>query len=264
MSKNAEDKKQSVGQSAGQQAFCFCLGELVDCIPGVVLDCNNKRTTKCPLLQEKERSEKPKDTKQSGADQKKPQGRKKEENSKKDNRAFCFCLGSQVDCLPGVVLDCNNKRTTECPLVLDVLSVSAENRNKVEDFKKKYKDKKQKNTGHKQAEAKKQKGEETDRKKKSSEKEENIKKENTPKKDNRAFCFCMGSQVDCLPGVVLDCNNKRTTKCPLVLDVLSVNANMNNQVDDLKKKYLNEEPSAVQKSGNSEKSNKKKKDNRAF
>ena len=32
-----------------KQAFCFCKGELVDCIPGRVQDCNMKNVSKCPL-----------------------------------------------------------------------------------------------------------------------------------------------------------------------------------------------------------------------
>ena len=39
------------------KAFCFCVGEIVDCIPGVVLDCNNKRTRRCPLLDEESKKD---------------------------------------------------------------------------------------------------------------------------------------------------------------------------------------------------------------
>ncbi|MCI8372419.1 MAG: hypothetical protein HFI75_08490 [Lachnospiraceae bacterium] len=176
------------------RAFCFCMGEQVDCLPGVVLDCNNKRTRKCPLLKEEE-GEREKGRKQDSEEHK--------IKEKKDNRAFCFCMGAQVDCLPGVVLDCNNKRTTECPLVKEVLVVNKDKEKQVTKLKNKYK--------------------------------KNVK--NNRKQDNRPFCFYMGSQVDCLPGVVLDCNNKRTTECPLVKEVLIENIEEEKKVKELKDKY---------------------------
>lgn len=185
---NDNDEKQD------NRAFCFCLGELVDCLPGVVLDCNNKRTRKCPLLTEEE-EEREKGRKQDSEDHK--------IKEKKDNRAFCFCMGAQVDCLPGVVLDCNNKRTTECPLVKEVLVVNKDKEKQVTKLKNKY--------------------------------NKNVK--NNRKQDNRPFCFCMGSQVDCLPGVVLDCNNKRTTECPLIKEVLIENIEKEKKVKELKDKY---------------------------
>ncbi len=66
--------------------FCFLKG-VVDCHSGVIQNCNNMRTTKCPLEEEKE-------------------------SQKRQN--FCFLKGL-VDCSAGCVLDCNNKRVESCP-----------------------------------------------------------------------------------------------------------------------------------------------------
>lgn len=180
--------------------FCFCVGQQVDCIPGVVLDCNNKRTKKCPLeMGETKKSEKYK----TAEDQKSKKG--KAEKTKKDDRAFCFCVGRQVDCIPGVVLDCNNKRTSKCPLEAEKEETGKNEKNKADASNQDA----QKN--------KTEKKNQSSPKNKTDKANQNSKKDKADK-DNRAFCFCLGQQVDCIPGVVLDCNNKRTVKCPLQED----------------------------------------------
>ena len=70
--------------------FCFLKG-LVECDSGIIQDCNNRRTTSCPL------------------DQKQP------EESDKKKQAFCFLKGL-VDCSHGRVQDCNLKRVEACPM----------------------------------------------------------------------------------------------------------------------------------------------------
>ena len=208
-----KEKKQEQEKTNIGKAFCFCVGEIVDCLPGVVLDCNNKRTVKCPLVieaekkeQEKLEREKQEQSKQGDTDtSQKKKDKEKSSEPKKDNRAFCFCVGEQVDCLPGVVLDCNNHRTTKCPLVEEAERKEREEREKEEAA--------------------------------SDSRASDNKKSSDSKKDNRSFCFCMGTQVDCLPGVVLDCNNHRTTVCPLVMEVLTVNEEKEEQVKKLKDKY---------------------------
>lgn len=152
-------------------SFCFCKGEIVDCLPGVVLDCNNKRTSKCPLIQEEEDEA----VRQTKAFEQAMQAHKAHRERKGDkalkpkqvkaDKEFCFCKGELVDCPSSVVQDCNMKRISKCPLP---------------------------------------------------EKNAAAEKATVQKKEGLAFCFCKGEVVDCLPGVVLDCNNKRTTKCPLI------------------------------------------------
>lgn len=178
------------------KAFCFCKGEIVDCLPGVVLDCNNKRTTKCPLIQE-EADLAEQQTKAFEQAVRAHQAHKERKGDKalkskevKSEREFCFCVGELVDCPPGVVLDCNTKRTRKCPLSEEKEAAA------------KATDAKEAKVLEEPADAKTEKKEE---KKSSSE--------------GRAFCFCKGEIVDCLPGVVLDCNNKRTRKCPLEKEV---------------------------------------------
>lgn len=182
--------------------FCFCVGQQVDCIPGVVLDCNNKRTKKCPL-EDKEKVEKKKKSK---TDETNQNGQKnKKEKKEKDNRAFCFCVGELVDCIPGVVLDCNNKRTSICPLESEKEKAGKNNENKAAET----------NQGNQKNKA--EKKNQKNRKNKTEQANQDSKKDKAGK-DNRAFCFCVGELVDCIPGVVLDCNNKRTKKCPLLED----------------------------------------------
>ena len=171
------------------KAFCFCKGEIVDCLPGVVLDCNNKRTRKCPLIQDTE-DEAERQTKAFEQAVKAHQAHMERKGDKvlklneiKIEREFCFCVGELVDCHPGVVQDCNNKQIHKCPLLQE-----------------QKQERKKEQTGKQPAEA--------EKKAEPSEKES----------EGKGFCFCVGELVDCLPGVVLDCNNKRTRKCPLIQD----------------------------------------------
>lgn len=234
--------------------FCFCLGQQVDCIPGVVLDCNNKRTEKCPL-EGKETVEK---NKKSKTDEVNQNGQKsKKEKKEKDNRAFCFCVGAQVDCIPGVVLDCNNKRTKKCPLEAEKEKAGKNDENKADEA----------NQGNQknQAEKKNQK----DRKNKTSQANQGSKKDKAGK-DNRAFCFCVGAQVDCIPGVVLDCNNKRTKKCPLEAEKEKAEKNDGNKADEANQGNQKSQPEKKNQKGRKNKTNqaskkeKSGKDNRAF
>lgn len=82
-----------------ENKFCFLKG-IVECHSGVIQNCNNMRTEKCPLDEEK-------------AEKKKTE--KKTEKSPKQN--FCFFKGELVDCSSGRVQDCNNQRSLRsCPL----------------------------------------------------------------------------------------------------------------------------------------------------
>lgn len=76
-----------------QGGFCFYKGEMVDCIPGRVQDCNIKQVRKCILDEKKE----------------------VEEKLEKSN-GFCFCKGELVNCRTGVIQDCNMKQLQHCPL----------------------------------------------------------------------------------------------------------------------------------------------------
>lgn len=137
-------------------------------------------------------------------------------NKKKDNRSFCFCMHAQVDCLPGVVLDCNNHKRDVCPLVEEVLAANKVKEEQVKELKEKYRSKgRQAGDTSKKAEKK------------------------SVKKDNRSFCFCMGTQVDCLPGVVLDCNNHKRNICPVLLEVLPVTEKQKAKVKDLRAVFDN-------------------------
>ena len=78
-----------------ENKFCFLKG-IVECPSGVIQNCNNMRTEKCPLDEEKEK-------------------KKKSEKPSKQN--FCFFKGELVDCSSGRVQDCNNQRSLRyCPL----------------------------------------------------------------------------------------------------------------------------------------------------
>lgn len=74
-----------------ENKFCFLKG-IVDCDSGRIQDCNNKRTTYCPLQN------------------KKPAVK----GSKSKKQGFCFLKG-MVDCSAGRVQDCNIKRVEICP-----------------------------------------------------------------------------------------------------------------------------------------------------
>lgn len=174
------------------RAFCFCKGEIVDCLPGVVLDCNNKRTSRCPLIQDED-DEAVKQTKAFEQAVKAHQAHKERKGDKvlkshepKIEREFCFCVGELVDCPVGDVQDCNNKQIRRCPLKEKQESKPKESANAAV----------QKETARRTSAADKEHTED----------------------GGHAFCFCVGEIVDCLPGVVLDCNNKRTARCPLVND----------------------------------------------
>ena len=69
---------------SSEKSFCFCRGELVDCIPGRVQDCNIKQVKECML-------------------------------DKKDTNGFCFCKGELVTCSSGRIQDCNIKQLGKCP-----------------------------------------------------------------------------------------------------------------------------------------------------
>ncbi len=98
-----KQKQNTIKQN--KKAFCFCKGELVDCIPGRVQDCNMKNVSKCPLEEEKQQKGK-----------EKQQGKEKGKKKEKEKRSFCFCKGELVDCIPGRVQDCNMKNVSKCPL----------------------------------------------------------------------------------------------------------------------------------------------------
>lgn len=76
----------------GQKNFCFLKGELVDCIPGRVQDCNVKRVCVCALEEQE-----------------------KVENETNSTNGFCFCKGELVTCSNGTIQDCNIKRVNKCP-----------------------------------------------------------------------------------------------------------------------------------------------------
>lgn len=83
-----------------ENKFCFLKG-IVDCSSGVIQNCNNMRTEKCPL----EEAEKEK----MAVKEKKPE--------KPIKQGFCFFKGELVDCSEGRVQDCNNQRSLRaCPL----------------------------------------------------------------------------------------------------------------------------------------------------
>lgn len=63
-----------------ENEFCFLKG-IVECSSGVIQNCNNMRTQKCPL---------------------------------EDVQRFCYLKG-MVTCSEGRVQDCNNRRVTSCP-----------------------------------------------------------------------------------------------------------------------------------------------------
>ena len=98
------------------------MGEIVDCLPGVVLDCNNKRTRKCPLIQDEE-DEAERRTKEFEEAMRAHKAHKERKGDKalktpeeKIEHEFCFCVGGLVDCSPATVQDCNLKKTTKCKL----------------------------------------------------------------------------------------------------------------------------------------------------
>lgn len=76
----------------GQKEFCFLKGELVDCIPGRVQDCNIKQVRVCILEEQKKAEEKIEST-----------------------NGFCFCKGELVTCSSGTIQDCNMKQIHKCP-----------------------------------------------------------------------------------------------------------------------------------------------------
>ena len=73
-----------------ENKFCFLKG-IVDCEPGRIQDCNNKRTAVCIL-----------ETKQ------------KEQVDSEKEQNFCFLMGL-VNCSSARVQDCNIKRVKTCP-----------------------------------------------------------------------------------------------------------------------------------------------------
>lgn len=81
---------------AEQKAFCFFKGELVDCIPGRVQDCNVKQVRKCYLDEQKAINKKIDET-----------------------NGFCFVRGELVTCQSGTIQDCNMKQLKKCPLNQD-------------------------------------------------------------------------------------------------------------------------------------------------
>ena len=72
-----------------ENKFCFLKG-LVECESGVIQNCNDMRTSSCPLEQPEAKKEKPAE------------------------KGFCFLKGL-VDCNPGILQDCNIKRVAVCP-----------------------------------------------------------------------------------------------------------------------------------------------------
>jgi DNA primase len=191
--------------AANEMSFCFCKGELVDCIPGRVQDCNMKQVHTCPLLEEIQQEQQPK------------------KKSKKQEQAFCFIKGELVDCIPGRVQDCNMKQMHTCPL----------------EEEKKAQEQLQEQPKKKQETKKQQafcfcKGELVDcipgrvqdcnmkhvstcpleeEAKEEQVKTEQQPKEEQPKKTN-GFCFFKGELVECSPGRIQDCNVKQLHKCP--------------------------------------------------
>lgn len=94
-----------------QKGFCFARGEMVDCMPGRIQDCNNKQLHKCPLLEENKENEKAENKHSDKND-------KKGTKEKAKQQSFCFIKGELVDCMPGIVQDCNNKQILgRCPLL---------------------------------------------------------------------------------------------------------------------------------------------------
>lgn len=85
MGSNTNEKKQG--------GFCFFKGEMVECIPGRVQDCNIKQVRKCIKDEQKEVKEKI-----------------------DHSNGFCFCKGELVNCHTGVIQDCNMKQIQHCPL----------------------------------------------------------------------------------------------------------------------------------------------------
>lgn len=77
-----------------ENKFCFLKG-LVDCDSGVIQNCNNMRTEKCPLEEKTSRTDK----------------KSKAEQPAKQH--FCFLKGL-VDCSDGRVQECNNQHVTKC------------------------------------------------------------------------------------------------------------------------------------------------------
>lgn len=77
-----------------ENKFCFLKG-LVDCDSGVIQNCNNMRTEKCPLEKKNRQMEK----------------KNKEEKPKEQH--FCFLKGL-VDCSEGRVQECNNQHVNTC------------------------------------------------------------------------------------------------------------------------------------------------------
>lgn len=81
-----------------ENKFCFLKG-IVDCHSGVIQNCNNMRTEKCPL------------------DEERANVKKKVKEALKPKQNFCFFKGELVDCSDGRVQDCNNQRSLRhCPL----------------------------------------------------------------------------------------------------------------------------------------------------
>ncbi|MBQ3545396.1 MAG: hypothetical protein IJA34_10505, partial [Lachnospiraceae bacterium] len=160
---------------ADQKSFCFVKGELVDCIPGRVQDCNMKQIHTCPLEEEKvkEKSKNKTSNKKEEKETEKPKkALNKKEEKKAAQKAFCFVKGELVDCIPGRVQDCNTKQIHTCPL----------------EEKKEEK--------------------ETEKPKKA------LNKKEEKKAAQKAFCFVKGELVDCIPGRVQDCNTKQIHTCP--------------------------------------------------
>lgn len=229
------------------RSFCFCMHAQVDCLPGVVLDCNNHKRKVCPLVEEvlavnkdkekqvKELKEKfkKKDAKPETAKTEEKKAESKKEEKKKDNRSFCFLMHAQVDCSPGVVLDCNNHKRKVCPLVEEVLSVNKDKELQVSQLKEKFKKKDKKSDSKQDAQSSEKKPVDAEPKSKKDENKAETKKEAPKKKDNRAFCFCLGAQVECLPGVVLDCNNHKRTVCPILLEALPYNEEQKEKVKEI-------------------------------
>ena len=84
-----------------ENKFCYLKG-IVDCDSGRIQDCNNKRTTTCPLEHEQPKPQKKSSKKRTQKEARKQQG-------------FCF-LNGLVDCNAGRIQDCNVKRVIKCPL----------------------------------------------------------------------------------------------------------------------------------------------------
>ncbi len=82
-----------IKMSSEKRSFCFCKGELVDCIPGRVQDCNVKQARTCILDEQKQINEEIKNT-----------------------NGFCFVKGELVTCSKGRIQDCNVKQSQKCPI----------------------------------------------------------------------------------------------------------------------------------------------------